>query len=115
MASIRFQILINGRAVCIAGVGAFGLLNAQIMRTRRTEKFFEEAQAKGPEYAGTLEEWMHEKLYIDVYAADWERDGHNASWLARGLKVGDEVTIRVLGPGEIDPPVNTIPPDADWH
>lgn len=112
MADVRFEILVNGAFVCTAGVTGHGAITAIIDRVRRTMKYFDEAKSEYPDE--TPEEFTRERINISVNAADWERE-RNAHWLRRDLVPGDEVTIRILGPGDVSPPESVIPLGADWR
>lgn len=102
MAEIRFQVLINGQPTCVAGVGKFTILHASLSYFKRNPDRYDEQKAQAPaDWSTTLEEWSQESIGINVRSST-ENVGH--LWLDRELAIGDEITIRILGPGEIDEP-----------
>lgn len=99
MADIRFQFLVNGESICIAGAEGLGIFSAYYS--------YERARQEAPsDWKTTPEEWMKESLGIIASVTDSKFPRH-ATWLNRDLNIGDEVTIRILGPGDCDNPIET--------
>jgi hypothetical protein len=102
VADIRFQFLINGKPVCTTGVEGFAVLSASLAYVKRDpERYDEQKQQASDRWSITREEWARESIGI---CANSLSDHVRNSWFDRELVVGDEVTIRVLGPGEVDDP-----------
>jgi hypothetical protein len=110
MADIRFQFILNGQPVCLAGAEGFGVFSSCISWVRRNADEYEAAkQEHSANWARTQEEWTRESLGITAGTRDTRYPDY-ASWFDCELKVGDELTIRILGPGECDCP-NSAPSD----
>ena len=107
MADIRFQFLINGEPVCTTGVEGFAVLSASLSYVKRDPKRYDEQKQQAPAtWSTTPEEWARES--IGICANSLSAHVRN-SWFDRELAIGDEVTIRVLGPGEADEPERQTP------
>ena len=113
MADIRFQFILNGQPVCVAGAEGFGVFSSCISWVRRDGDEYEaEKQERSPNWATTKEEWSRESLGITAGTRDTKYPKY-ASWFDRELKVGDELTIRILGPGESDCPTSSQSDDEE--
>lgn len=88
-----FHVYLNGRKVSTAGVGELGVLGAHVSWVRRQGKH---TLANNP---GSVEE----QLVLHVGGLITSTQEH-VRWLDRKLKLGDEVTIRVVKDGRIDRP-----------
>jgi hypothetical protein len=86
-----FHVYLNGKKVSTAGVGELGVLGAHVSWVRRTGNL-----SRKP---GRVEE----ELTLHVGGLVTPTDEH-VRWLDRKLKVGDEVSIRVVESAPIDPP-----------
>lgn len=105
MADIRFQFLVNGESLCIVGAEGFGIFSTAFHWIKRGSESYERAKREAPpDWETTQEEWMEESLAIVAGVTDSKYPRH-ATWLNRDLRVGDEVTIRILGPGDCDSPI----------
>src|SRR6185369_12739065 len=95
---ICLEISINGEKVCLAGVGATGVVSAHVTWTkRRTEhNSSEESQDKT----------TGENLFCMVGGLAHKDDDHSSHlhWLYQKIRVGDEVTIRVINAETPDQP-----------
>jgi hypothetical protein len=99
MADIRFQFILNGQPLCVAGAEGFGVFSSCISWVRRAGDRYEAEKIKW----ATKEEWSRESLGVTAGTRDTKHPDH-ASWFDRELTVGDELTIRILGPGDCDSP-----------
>jgi hypothetical protein len=92
----RFEVLVNGKRACIAGQAGDGCLSVALQYCRL-------APARSPEYSdeGT------ESTCLTVRAHD-DAQGE-MQWLQLPLQPGDEITLRILGPGPADTPAETFP------
>lgn len=85
--TFRFQVLLNGQPVCVAGVaddsGAMAVITDWKMRP------------KYDEFPGDVE--------FSVNASTGNSPNPRLyGWVRQALSPGDELTIRVLGPGDFD-------------
>ncbi|MBI5761386.1 MAG: hypothetical protein HZA46_22995 [Planctomycetales bacterium] len=104
MADIRFEILINGISHRIIGTSGYSVLSVNVNYvTRDPNRYEEEKKAAPADWNCPLEEWVGPHLDIQMGGLDCLTSRHLA-WMPRSLKVDDEITIRVLGAGEIDTP-----------
>jgi hypothetical protein len=107
MADIRFQFILNGKPLCIAGAEGFGVFSSCITWVRRNGDQYEaEKQERSATWATTKEEWSRESLGVTAGTRDTKYPDY-ASWFDRELNAGDELTIRILGPGDCDSPKST--------
>jgi len=88
-----FQIYLNGKKVSTAGVGDLGVLSSHVSWVRRVG---ERTLSQKP--IGVGEELT---LHVGGFIAP---SGEHVRWLDRKLKVGDEVSIRVVKDALIDQP-----------
>lgn len=95
--NIRIEILVNGQRKAIAGVESFGVLTAILQWVRR-----DPAALPVGEGAPSLEEWIENKALLTVGGTNMRE---RLRWLDVDLQTGDEVTLRVLAPGQFDAPV----------
>jgi len=92
--ALRFDITLNGRRVCLAGSGRYGVLSMALTWVGRDPR--KPAQSRAD--ARRLPEEC--KLRIGALTGDYQE-----SWETMPVKRGDEITIRVLGSGLIEVPV----------
>lgn len=97
----RFEVLINGKRRCVAGVEGLGVMGVILDWVKR-------AADRKPTDA-PLDEWTGPRVNIDC-GAGLSDDQVHVHWLSEPLCEGDEVTIRVLGPGFYDSPAARSPP-----
>jgi hypothetical protein len=110
MADLRFQFVVNGQVICTAGVEGFGVFSSTFSWVKRTaDSYAKNKTSAPPDWDTTLEEWTREEMGIAAGGQDSQFPGH-ASWFDHELHVGDEVTIRILGPGPIDSPKHIVGP-----
>jgi hypothetical protein len=91
----RLEILINGKSAHIIGMEDFGVLSVVVDWIRRDP-------ATKPNDS-TAAEWERNAVDLHTGGLDSRRNQH-VSWHDCQLKVGDEVTVRVLPPGDYDQP-----------
>jgi hypothetical protein len=104
---ICFEAFINGQKVCVAGVGATGVLDAilsWVNRERHEADEVSDPQATRVEElifsVGGLNHRGNDSVYLD--------------WLRKELKPGDEVRIRIVEQELCDPPIDTRTDTADF-
>ena len=86
--STRFEILKNGKRVCVSGIDGDGVLTVTL------------AYVKHPG-----EESTHDLQVGGLGMFDGSQDRqHYATWPSPNIATGDEITIRVLAGGEFDEP-----------
>ncbi|MEW4567207.1 hypothetical protein AB1L88_05005 [Tautonia sp. JC769] len=90
---LRFEILVNGERRCVVGSVGPGTLAADVLR-------WQSRTSEEPTEVADL-----------IVHASRTADGRSVRWLQEELGPGDEVTIRVLGPGECDEPSHSEPLD----
>jgi hypothetical protein len=99
MPEVRFQVLVNGRPVCTAGLDGFGSLEARVSSTRLP--------------AETLPAIFPPEEHLDLFVGGHDLAIGDVNWGRVPLSPGDEVIIRVFGPGRADPPTEVDPPGPD--
>ena len=103
-ASPRFEVLLNGKRVCVAGIASFGVMNVILSRVKRNPKRFPGRKKVGY----TARQWSTEQLGVYVGGLEIngedERNDRHVDWLRRNIKPGDRIVVRVLQPGRFDPP-----------
>lgn len=86
--STRFEILKNGKRVCISGINGDGVLSVCLNYVKHPEK-----------------EMAHDLHIGGLGMFDGSQDRpHHASWQPPDVTTGDEITIRILPAGEYDDP-----------
>lgn len=98
-AVVRFEVLVNGRRVCLAGQAGDGCLSARVRYCRLAP-----LRAVGG-YDG---DDGGESLVLAVFAHDDAVS--EMRWVHAPLAPGDEVAVRVLGPGPSEPAAEVTPP-----
>ena len=97
--NLRLQLEINGKSICISGVEGFGVLSAIVDWVKRNPASFDPTELPDQ----TQESFNRERLRVTFGGLDSDAEKH-LGWYQQDLKVGDIVSVRVLGPGEIDDP-----------
>jgi hypothetical protein len=95
---ISFQISIDGRKICTAGVGDAGVTSVTASWVRRPSP----EPASDDAVSGRFEE----ELTLDVGGLTHDPDGASVhvSWLRQPLRVGQQVTIAVVDTTAVDAP-----------
>ena len=98
-----FDVFVNGRKLCRAGVGDDGVLAANLTWVRLAGPARQDAKRRRRPSAET-------RLHVGGLAS-----GTHRKWAGRMLKVGDQVTIRVVSASAFDPPVQEKPQDPSFR
>lgn len=88
-----FEVSLNGRRACVAGVPGFGVLSLVVSAVRRPPQATGRSRTK-------------QELRLEVAGLE-SRDsgpGEHLKWIARNLRAGDRVSIRVVRTATVDPP-----------
>ena len=103
--SVRFQVIVNGEIMTTAGLEGYGVFNAsvdwisrdpaRILEWMREQSDFDEKQ------------FTEKTLTLRVGGLDSGRDEH-LIWLEEPLIAGDEITIRILPPGDSEEPTGRL-------
>lgn len=104
---LRSQL--NGQVLCTAGVGELGVLTAIVSWVRRNSALCPEGVNK--------EEWSAEELNLSVGGSSaLGEHGHEfLDWIKeQALKVGDEMTIRILDQSKCDVPFRRRRESSDF-
>ncbi|MCX8037518.1 MAG: hypothetical protein N3D11_10830 [Candidatus Sumerlaeia bacterium] len=91
--ALRFDTMVNGTRYCLAGSGRYGVLALNLVWVKRDPK-------KRPPQK-TAERWGREECHLRIGAMTGD---YQEAWEPLTVKEGDEITIRVLGPGRSDIP-----------
>ena len=89
-----FDVQINGKKICTAGIGDYGVLTAvtSLVRSRRKD-------------SSVIEDTAQLKLDIGGTVSLSECVDENVSWQSGNLQVGDEITIKITEGMQSDQPV----------
>jgi hypothetical protein len=77
-------------------MNGYGVLSAILHRVKRNPK-------KYSSNAMSRTEWSKERIELQIGGLDSTADEH-LDWLTKQLRIGDEVSIRLLSPGKFDVP-----------
>ena len=86
---IAFEVYLNGKKLCIAGVGELGVLST-IVTWRGTQPYKKGGQPVAE--------------YLRLDAGGLADSGEHLRWAERKLKRGDEVTVKVVEVASADKP-----------
>jgi hypothetical protein len=94
---VCYEVFINGKKICVAGVGELGVLAAHLTWVKRERHEADE---------GCDEDDTHvEELFVSVGGlAQHGKDPAHLNWLTKDLEVGDVVTFRIVEREICDPP-----------
>ena len=99
---MRIEVLLDGQRVAIAAVDEFGVVSALVTWVKRNpERITDKVRAR--EHFDEAE-FVRETCTLEISGLSSKTDRHFA-WAREALTPGNEVTVRILGPGEFDPPV----------
>ena len=93
---MRFQIIINGKKICIAGIKDYGVLSAIASWVKRDPTKYD--SNKHP----SLKEFTDEETSFHI--GGLLNDGSHVEWHRQKIKEGDEITIKLLESGKYDKP-----------
>jgi hypothetical protein len=105
---ICFEIHINGKKVCTAGVDSpYGVLTSILTWVRRDLRQFQ------LEKRGKIQE---EEINFDVggHISHGKNDHENLKWIKESLSIGDEITIRIIDLDKSDEPLERKRSDPDF-
>jgi hypothetical protein len=88
---IAFKVSLNGKHVCTAGVGEFGVVSAIVTWVRRRPEKSRDGKS------------IEEELTADIGGLDSDANEH-LKWLARRLRVGDRITLEVINADRVHKP-----------
>lgn len=80
----------------MAGIDEYGVLSAIVSWVLRDPAKHD--KNKHPD----LEEYLREELEVSL--GGLTRRGHHVEWIKKPLQINDEIKIKILGPGDFDPP-----------
>lgn len=100
-APLRYELKINGETVAITGVGEYGVLSGSVHWVRRNPTCITSAMRSREHFDES--DFLQESCEVSLTGLDSVTDKH-VDWGTRPLKPGDVVSIRILGPGNFDPP-----------
>ncbi len=100
-ASVRFEVLVNGQRICIAGLASQGTFGASVDWIKRPLERIAPSVKQDPEFS--KDDWLKEILNLHISGLESKADEH-VVWLYQNLSIGDEVVIRILPPGAYDAP-----------
>lgn len=95
-----FQVSLNGKKLCTAGVGAHGVLTTMVTWVRR----------KGGATREKKQDSVEEELLLQVGGLITPTQEH-VDWVERPLKAGDEVRVKIVGATKVDQPLSRRCPD----
>lgn len=98
---LRFEVYVNGRRLCVSGINGFGVLDVILTRVKRSPKQYP-GRDKHPLKISKAE-WSKERIELSVGGLESMTDQF-LHWMRRNLRIGDEVSIRLLEPGRYDVP-----------
>jgi hypothetical protein len=102
MVPLRFELTLNGRRLCLAGLDREGVL----MLTVESEHWPSDDPAesvRGTPAGG------ENTVSVSALTADHE----DWRWASERIKAGDEIVVRVLPAGPFDPPTEFGPPEDE--
>ena len=100
---MRIEISINGEMKCIAGLGGYGVLTSILTWVKRDPLVVERNNKKGADYLQLSEESLD--LAVNGLTSDNDETDAHLHWINENISEGDEITIRILGPGPSDKPI----------
>lgn len=98
--TVRFEVLVNKERRCIAGIDGLGVLTTITKWVMRD-----------PAVSPGNEGWARQRLLFSVRGHRIPAE-QSVNWVTDDISVGDEITIRVLGPGQFDEPRMTNDPEV---
>ena len=102
-ASLRVEVLLNGKRIAIAGVNSFGVISAGVTWARRNPADVTAKMRADKEF--NEGDFLREICELDITGLDAVKDKH-VSWAHGILQPGNEVTVRILAAGPFDPPLS---------
>jgi len=105
---IAFEVSIDGRKQCTAGVTDLGVTSVIASWVRRI--------SRDPTSGQPIPDSFEEELTLDVGGLAHDPDGApvRVEWLRQFLKPGQQITLVVVETGEADPPQTRKREDPAW-
>ncbi len=100
---IAFEIIVNGKRLCCAGIVDRGILTALLNWVRRRPEAV-------PSTARPVEEL---KFGVAGLRSGIGGPGEHLTWYDDSVKIGDEIRIRIVEVPEADEPTKREPQDPD--
>jgi hypothetical protein len=99
---IAFEVTINGKAICTAGVGEFGYTATDVLWDKRNPAHRPKGARK--------KQWEDELLYLRVsgLVAHDERLRERLDWSSKSLSAGDRIVIRIVERANCDEPKKRV-------
>jgi hypothetical protein len=98
-AHVCFEVHVNGKRACVAGIGELGVLSALLTWVKRSPTRRPKGLAKRT--------WCKEELTLGVGGIttyEETESSERVEWLGQDLAVGDEIRIVITTRGKHDPP-----------
>jgi len=102
MVPLRFEVSLNGRRLCVAGLDQLGVLMVEVKSENWPGPDATESARGTP--AGDENA---------VFVQALTDDGEDWRWVHERITSGDEIVIRVLAVGPFDPPREFGPPEDE--
>jgi hypothetical protein len=95
---IAFEVKVNGKIVCTAGVGEYGGLFTDVRWSKRNLALCPTGMNE--------QEWVDEELALGVTGciAHVDKTTELLRWNRKSLSIGDEIVVRILEQPECDEP-----------
>ena len=105
---IAFEISIDGRKQCTAGVSDLGVASVMVNWVRRV--------SRDPTSGEPIPDNLEEELTLDVGGLAHDPDGASVHlrWLQQPLKPGQQVTLAIVETEHADPPRTRQREDPTW-
>jgi hypothetical protein len=97
----RFQLLVNGVVKATADMESLGVLTVILDWVRRDLATAPDDLRSEADF--DPQDWIGNEINVRLGGLDSTTD-EVVSWFDHDLQVGDEITVRVLPPGEFDTP-----------
>ena len=112
---MRFEVLLNGKRMCVAGLD--GQLDIDVISswpqgsaiTDELRRLLRQSALTMARFGVSESLTDGPALIVSGVEKPGELDRIVWDWLETRLKTGDEVVIRVLGPGKVTPPTRRTP------
>lgn len=109
---VRFELSINGEYIATGGV-RYGVQNVILDRIAR-------APGSRPSWSNlSEEEWYREDIHVSLGglggSSNLNQREHTRWAQGEPLQVGDEVLVRILGPGSVDEPISRTHEDEAFR
>ena len=105
---IAFEISVDGRKPCVAGIPDLGVTTLMVSRVRRV--------AHDPDSGQPIPGRLEEELTLEVAGLAHDPDGAsvNLRWLQESLRIGQRITLTVVDVPDASPPQVRHREDPAW-